>query len=247
METKKFGPLYVGQLKLNHLLALIKATIEIALPQKGALSGLLEATFAQLERFHAEVDKRLNRPLGSAISPELKRIDAERDVLFEEIKRNVKTASKSVDPLTNSAGQTLLRFLTPYWSTATQALNTESSIIAEVVSRYNSEPSLISSANTIGIAPFLTKLEEANTRFGVLYHKRNAEVAAKDGSAMTFKADAIKSYKNFSKLVEQSVNLTPSDALTTLFDQMNTLRKTYHALIPKKRGKGGQEQASEGV
>jgi hypothetical protein len=45
----------------------------------------------------------------------------------------------------------------------------------------------------------------------------------------------VKSYENFCTIIEQSVNLTPTDVLVTLFDRMDNLRKTYHALIPKKK------------
>jgi hypothetical protein len=35
--------------------------------------------------------------------------------------------------------------------------------------------------------------------------------------------------------VEQLVNLMPGEAFNTLFDQMDNLRKVYHAMVPKKK------------
>jgi len=241
MEIKKFSTLYVEQLKLSHLFALNKATIEIASPQRSALSALPDAALTQLEQFNFELDKRLNRPLDSLITPELKQLDTKRDGGFDEIKRNAKTASKSSDTAKSDAGKTLLHFLTPYWKTEKQALNTESSLIGEIINRYNDDPILINSATTIGIAPLFTELGNVNTHFETLYYERNAELASKDDPAGKFKSDAVKSYENFCTLVEQSVNLTPTDALNTLFDRMDNLRKTYHALVPKKK----EEKAAE--
>ncbi|MDR3339893.1 MAG: DUF6261 family protein [Candidatus Symbiothrix sp.] len=239
MEPKKFSPLYVAQLKLNHLFALNKTTIEIALPQKGTLGSLTDAAFSQLEQVNAELDRRLNRPLGSLITPELKQLDAKRDHLLGEIKRNIKTASKSSDTVKSDAGKVLLHFLTPYWTIENQALNTESGLIGEITGRYNSDPTLIAGAAAIGIDALWNELSGVNNSFETLYYERNTELASKDDPAGKFRKDAVKSYENFCSLVEQSVNLTPTDALNTLFDRMNNLRKTYHALVPKKKGEDG--------
>jgi hypothetical protein len=169
------------------------------------------------------------------ITPELKQLDAKRDGFLDEIKRDVKAASKGSDTAKSNAGKTLLHFLTPYWSTEKQALNTESGLISEIVNRYNSDQNLINSANIIGIAALWTELGNVNANFETLYYERNAETASKDDPAGKFRNEAVKGYENFCTLVEQSANLTPSDALHTLFEQMDNLRKTYHALVPKKK------------
>jgi hypothetical protein len=218
------------------LFALNKTTIEIALPQKGTLGSLADAAFSQLEQANAELDRRLNRPLGSLITPEIKQLDAKRDSILEEIKRDIKTASKSSDTAKSGAGKALLHFLTPYWTTGTQALNTESSLIGEIIGRYNSDPNLIAGSAAIGIAALWNELSSANNSFETLYYERNTELASKDDPAVKFRKDVVKSYENFCSLVEQSVNLTPTDALNTLFDRMDNLRKTYHALVPTKKG-----------
>ncbi|MDR3261420.1 MAG: DUF6261 family protein [Tannerella sp.] len=235
METKKFSPLYAGQLKLNHLFGLNKATIEIASPQRSALSILPDTALTQLEQINSKLDNRLKRPLGSLLTPELKRLDNRRNRYINEIKRNVKTASKSSDTAKSNAGKILLHFLTPYWATGKQVLSTESGLIGEIIGRYNNDQNLINSANTIGITSLWTGLSNVNTRFEMLYYERNAELATKTDPAGKFRNDAVKSYENFCILVEQSVNLTHSDALNTLFDRMDNLRKTYHPLVPKKK------------
>jgi hypothetical protein len=216
----------------------------VTLPYKGLLGSLLEASFAQLERISAEIEKSRNRPLKSTISPEIKQFDDERDVLFEDVKRNVKVAAKSSDSLKGSAGQNLMLFMKPYWDAPKQALNTETDMISEFISRCNSEPNVTSYVDAIGIAPLLAQLGEANKHFEALYFQRNAELAAKIGPAGQFKPEAVRNYNSFCRLLEQSRNLTPSEEFNTLFDQLNNLRKTYHALLPKVKGKKGSEEGT---
>jgi hypothetical protein len=235
MDKKKFSPLYVGLLKLEYLLALNRATIEIASTDKESLGDLPSVALVQLVEVNSELDKRLNRPLGSSITPELRELDNQRDGILVEIKRDVKASAKSREISKSAPGQILLRFLTPYWSIEKRELNTETSLIAEILERYNNEPTLINSAATLGMTPLWTELGSVNANFESLYYERNAELAAKDDPAGKFKSSAVKCYENFCSLVEQSINLTPSDALNTLFDRMDNLRKTYHAMIPKKK------------
>jgi hypothetical protein len=147
----------------------------------------------------------------------------------------VKISSKSSDPVKNNAGKTLLHFLTPYWDTEKQALNTETALIQELNGRYSNDQTLLNSASIIGITVLWNEMNETNNSFDTLYDERNAELSAKEESAGKLKAEVVKNYNNFCTLVEQSVNITPSEELTTLFDRMDNLRKTYRALIPKKK------------
>jgi hypothetical protein len=87
-------------------------------------------------------------------------------------------------------------------------------------------------------------MNETNNSFDTLYDERNAELAAKEESAGKLKAEVVKNYNNFCTLVEQSVNITPSEELTTLFDRMDNLRKTYRALIPKKKIKEDENKVN---
>ncbi|MDR3194817.1 MAG: DUF6261 family protein [Tannerella sp.] len=235
METKKFSPLYIGQLKLSHLFTLNKSTIEIALPLYGIAGALIDAAFTQLQTVNIELDKRLNRPMSSMLTPELKQLEIKRDGIFEEIKRDVKTAAKSSDVAKGNAGRILYHFLTPYWAIDKQAMNTESGLIDEMIGRYNNDQTLVGSAEIIGITPLWTELNAVNINFEMLYYERNAEIAAKDDAAGKYRREGVKSYENFCTLVEQAVNLTPTHELEILFDQMDHLRKTYHALVSKKK------------
>jgi hypothetical protein len=237
MEEKKFSTLYVGELKLSHLFGLNKETIEVAIPLRNALTNLPDAALTQLEQVNEKLNKRLSRPLGSLITAELRQLDTKRDRLFEEIKRNVKTASKSSDPMQNQAGKKLFHFLNPWWSTEKQALMTETGLLSIIIERYRDTPELRDSASLIGIDRLWDELDQINMDFNMLYYERNAEFASKEEAASKLKNNAVKSYETFCILVEQAANLMPTTDLITLFDQMDILRKTYHALAFTKKEK----------
>ena len=75
----------------------------------------------------------------------------------------------------------------------------------------------------------------ANTALSALYQTRNEQVAAVEGpSASSLKSATARSYDQFCTAIEQAVNYTPSDVLSTLFNQLDELRKTYARLIHKK-------------
>ena len=92
-------------------------------------------------------------------------------------------------------------------------------------------------AATLGISDMMTGLEAANTEMSALYQTRNQQNAAVEGpSASSLRAAAAKSYEHFCTSVEQAVNFTPTEILITLFNEMDTLRKTY-ASLAKRKGK----------
>jgi hypothetical protein len=243
METKKFTVVHLAQLRLNHLFALIKSTIQVVLPYKATLGGLLEVAFTRLQAANSALDDHLNQPQGSLSTPELRSLDAKRDAVVEEIKRDTKAAAKSSDPAKGEAGKLLLRFLTPYWHVAKLALNTESSMLDEITERYNADPALVAAANTLGQAPLWVRMGELNADFKALYYERNIERAAKEDPAGKFRSDVTKSYTSFCTLAEQQLDLTPSEDLNKLFEQIDGLRKTYHAMSVTSAKKGEQPVA----
>jgi hypothetical protein len=118
------------------------------------------------------------------------------------------------------------------------ALNTETEQINEMLAKYNASPALVGQATLIGIAAMLTELGAVNSEFDLLYQQRTGQEGAKTGpSASSLKAAAAKSYSQFCTVVEQAVNLTPSADLTTLFNNMDELRKKYSVLVSKPNAK----------
>jgi flagellar biosynthesis chaperone FliJ len=162
-------------------------------------------------------------------------LDLDCDDRFAEVKRNVSTHLQGRNPEKKTAAGELKIFFKPYWDTDSKPLNTQTSLTKEMFAKFNASETLTIHAATIGITDMMAGLETANTALAALYQTRNKQGAALEGpSASSLKSATAKSYEQFCTAVEQAVNYTPSDALTTLFNQMDELRKTYARLIRKK-------------
>ena len=244
METKSFTTLYVGQLTINHVYSLAETTISYARPVIAEIGGMPEAILTQLETANNAMGARMNRAQRDALTPEINKADADRDSCNSEIKREVKTASKSSNTAKKEAGEQLQLFLEPYWNSNKAALNTETEIVDQMLTAYEANADLQAAATTLGIAGLFTDLRSLNISFETLYNLRNSnEAASKGPSATDLKPDTVKIYEQFCTAMEQAETFTPTDAVTTLFNKMDTLRKTYIALpegsSKKKAGKTG--------
>jgi len=242
MDEKQFSTLYVGRLKINDLYSLNNSTIEYAKPVVAGFGVVAAAAFTNLETNNAAMGAQMNKSGQNDESKQLANLDADRDDRFAEIKRNITTDLKGRDEAKKTAAQNLKSFFKPYWNVDTKPMNTETGVFKEMLAKYNANEALKADAATIGIADMLTGLETANNEFDTLYKARDSEDAQDGPSATSLKAAAVKSYEQFCTAIEQAVNFAPSDVLTTLFGQMDELRRTYAALNGRK---SQEEEAPE--
>lgn len=237
MQTKKFSTVHLNNLTIDDLYSLNNSTIAYAAPVRESIGELPRLALAQLETNNTEMGVQMNKSSKSALTAKLAEMDADCDDRFAEIKRNVITAVKGRDAEKRAAGEKLEIFLSPYWDNNTKAMNTQIGVFNELFGKYNANAQLKAQAVTIGISDMMTGLETANSAFEALYKTRNEEGAAVEGpSASSLRAAAAKSYEQFCTSVEQAVNFTPTEILITLFNEMDTLRKTY-ASLAKRKGK----------
>lgn len=176
----------------------------------------------------------MNKALKSAFTGQLSELDAERYNRFAEIKRHISTHMKGRDETKKAAAGNLEAFLSSYWDTNKKAMNTETGVFSEMLAKYKADETLLANAATIGITDMMTGLETANTAFNTLYQTRNTQESEAGPSASSLKSAVVNSYQQFCMAIGQAVNFAASDVLTTLFNQMDELRKKYAALINKK-------------
>jgi len=234
METVKFCSINIKRVKVSDLYSLNKSTIDYALPVKESIGELPKAALLQLETDNAAMGARLNKPSKSALTTALTEKEQERGQRFAEIKHSTTTACISFDNTKKAAGENLKLFFDPYWKTDKAALNTETALFAEMLGKLNASDRLKQQADAIGITAMLAGLEESNIEFDTIYKTRNAQEAANDApSATSLKPAAVKSYEQFCQAVEQTIHFAPTEALLTLFHQMDELRGKYARLIAK--------------
>jgi len=241
MQTKEFSPVHLNHLSIDDLFSLSKSTIEVASPVRDSIGELPSAILAQLETDNNAMGVQLKKSAKSGLTPQVTELDIDCDDRLSEVKRNVSTNLLGRNPEKKAAAEALKIFLNPYWDTDTKPLNTQISLTKEMFAKFNANETLKAHAATIGITDMMTGLETANAELSALYQTRNEQVSAVDGpSASSLKSATAKSYDHFCTAVEQAANYTPSDVLTTLFNQMDELRKKYARLAHKK----GKEEAA---
>ena len=237
MQTKEFRTVHLNNLTIDNLFSLSKSTIEYASPLRESIGELPKATLARLESDNNAMGVQMKKALKSVLTEQVATLDLDCDDRFAEVKRNVSTNLQGRNPEKKAAAEELKIFLNPYWDTDSKPLNTQTSLLTEMFGKFKASEKLKTLAATIGITDMMTGLETANTDLATLYQTRNEQGAAVEGpSASSLKSATAKSYEQFCTAIEQAVNYTPSDVLTTLFNQMDELRKTYARLIRKKDG-----------
>jgi hypothetical protein len=232
METKEFTIVHLSHLKIDDLYSLIKSSIGYADPVKVNIGEMPNAILVRLATDHHAMEVQMNKALKSALTPQLTQMNADREDRFGEIKRNVTTALKGRDEEKKAAANNLKIFLDPYWDTDKKALNTQTGIYSGMLGKFGENESLLANADTIGISQMMEGLAESNNAFEEVYQNRLTQEAVAEGPAATsLRAAATKSYVHFCTSIEQAVNFMPSEVLTTLFNQLDELRKTYARLV----------------
>ena len=97
-ELKSLYPLYPVKLSIADLYSVTRSGIDYALPVKDSMSDLMKAALTRLEADNLAMYAALHKPVKSGLTPLLKIKGTERKECFAEIKRNIKTNSRSSDP-----------------------------------------------------------------------------------------------------------------------------------------------------
>lgn len=241
MSNLTFSPLHVSGMTINNVYSLIKSSIDISIPAKTELGEMLIAVLTKLTTDNENFGLQINKNQKSALTEELIPADKERDNQQAEVNRTITFYSKSSDTGKKAAALTLKLFLAPYWNAATLPLNTQTGVLSEMLTKYNSNPNLLAAAQSLGMLEQFSSLEVKNTAFDTLYKSRNEELAGRQTSGSSLKPAVVASYIQYCTALEQAANFTPNAAIITLFNNMDMLRKKYHVL-----GGGGKDIPMEG-
>lgn len=231
MGTLSFTTLNVNNLKINDFTALVRSTCDFGLPVQDQMGDMAKAVLDRLveskDRMMTASNKSTKDPLTDAIET----LDTQRDGTFGDIKRAVAFELKSRDASRSAAATTLDLFLKPFADVARKALNTETTMLLDMMVKYKASAEVKAAALTIGVDGLFSEVETFNHQCDELYKQRNGNLSSRDAAGSTVRPEVNELYVQFCQAVEQSVNFTPNDALKSLFNNMETLRKKYHALL----------------
>ncbi|MEI6489367.1 MAG: DUF6261 family protein [Bacteroidota bacterium] len=237
MEKFSFSPLNVNNLTINDLYALAKSTCDMAIPQRTLIGNIPSAVLTELVANNDSMGAQINKSLKSGLTEQITKGDAQSDALLGEVKRTIVFESKSRDEVRKGAAQKLDLFFKPYRDAADKAINTEIAMIYDMLSKYKTNEELKTAAQTIGIATTFDLLDTNNSEVDALYKSRNEQIGQRTTSGSTLKPTVVSDYMQFCSAIEQAASYTPSDALASLFNNMDTLRKKYHALLGNSKAK----------
>jgi len=237
MDKKTFSTLHTRMLGIDKLFGLIDSTANMGTSAQSLMDSLGTAVLARLVACRDELATAIKKVANSILTGQVNVADKDRDSRMTEVKNTINLHMKGRDASKKNAAESLKNFLSGYWHVESEPLDVETTLIADFMSKYNASETYKTQAALIGIDGYLTELEASNNNLNALYQKRNSEVAANVGdSASGLKPDLVWVYDQFCNIVEMSANFTPSDTFTTLFNEMETLRKKYRVLVPTSSG-----------
>jgi hypothetical protein len=229
---EKFIALSVSNLRLDDLAGLATETFAIANPRTAALGDVGAAKLTVMDTATQVFTKLLNRNRASELTPQIAELDKQRDAMFNEIKRTVKTAQKSSTPATAAAGNTLMEVLHPFWHIDTEPLASQIEQTRLFLSRCGGAET-IAALTTLGIINLMGPLTLANGRLKTLYNERLDEMSALEGPSATSAAkDVVAAYDDFCTAVEITLSALPTETLQLVFDDMNGIRRKYISKVP---------------
>lgn len=231
MEITPLTTVKVYNFSVNDAHAIIQETVDFAKEVNESFDALTQASFADMVKTNNAMGDRMNLATKSTETSEVVKEDIVRDSWWSEIRNDVKSASRSPDDSRKAAGEALMIFFAPYWKLDKEPLGTETDTIVKMLEKFDASATLPAHAATISITAKLVKLKDSNTRIAALCSSRTVNKAANAGpSATSLKAIASVSYNQFCSLVELANVLTPGDAIKTLFNNMDQVRKKYAVL-----------------
>ena len=234
MTNSQLFSINIWKLKLDDLSGLCTETLDVARPVV-PVSGqpLLQVKFEALDTNTATLRSLMNKTRSSLLTARLKEIDGKINVLFAEIKRDIKAGEKSSNAVKSDAAKLLLQIIKPYWKTTTEHYASQSAQIEELFARVNTNPALTAALATLNLVDVWQQLIAANTEFNEIYDRRLEEDAvAVVPAASSVKDTVVKDYESFCLVLEQTLDAFPSPSLQTLFNELNELRKKYVAKRP---------------
>ena len=222
--------LTAANLTVNNAHSLFTSSIEISIPYKSYLGPIENAALTLFISDNDNFGKQTNKNQKSDKTEELNLLDKERVGFWREIKRAENSYKKSPDPMKKSAALTLGLFITPYKDAELLPLNSRSGVFSEIILKYRSRPELMQAGSTLGVDSSFGMLETKNMAYNTLYKARNDEYAKAEASGSSLKPAVVASYNQYCIAIEQAANFTPSPEIISLLNNLNELRKTYHAL-----------------
>lgn len=235
MVKFKFFHLQANKLKLANLAGLADETLYVTEPQASLLGDTGTKLVAKLRTDNTAMKAELDKPRSSLLTAQIKQANDICDATLEDIKRSIKAGSKSTFADKASAGELMEHFMKPFWNINKQPLLSQITLTGELLTRYAADLALQQAAQTIAVDGLFTALAPQNAALWNLYNQRLAEYAAETPAASGLRNTVAEDYNAVCDIILRTVNVEPvPEALVTVFNETNSIRRKYSALLPAK-------------
>lgn len=242
MEKNEFSSLSVTRLSNDDAANLFRWTIDVATPQKPLFNEIVRAALEKFETNANPFIDQMNRLRESPLTAQMDTVRKVNKHLMSEIKRIVVFEMESRVETRKTAATSMNYFYKPYWDLSDRPQGNQIKDTTEMVGKYEADADILANAKLLGLDVPMADLKANNSNLSRLYLTRNEEVGGRGASGTDLRPAANETYVQFCGVVEQSLNLMPSDSLQTLFNSMDELRVKAHALLPKPKDKGTDEK-----
>jgi hypothetical protein len=235
MNRLKFFRLHANSLNLANLAGLVDETLFVVEPHASSFGEVGMRLVSKLRTDNNIMKSEIDRPRNSLLTSSIRQANEACDATLYDVKRSIKTGSKSTVAAKATAGKLMEHFMKPFWGLNKEPLISQISMTNELLSRYTGDPALQQAAQTLGIAELFTTLAQQNTELSNLYNQRLIEYASETSSASDVKETVSKDYNAVCDIIIRTVNVeVVPTTLLAVFNEMDSIRKKYSALSPAK-------------
>ena len=232
MEKVNFTLLDLSKLSNEDVAALISKTTENATSVSATIGEVPNVILVEMQLKNQAFSAQVNRLRKSMLTDP---ITIQRTIcsnLHSEIKRGITYESKSRIATRKAAAEKLTYFIAPFKDLSKKPLATQQESTDEMIEKYSADVLIIEAATTLGITNLFDELKISNTELKKLFDNRNIEIGGRTESGSELRSPAVEAYRDFCISMELAATYTANQDITNLFNQMNEVRKKYHAMLP---------------
>ena len=246
MKKLKFFSLNIARVQNDDAANLFEWTLNVGEPVKSKVPELVKLALDSMETKSRPFITQINRLRESPYTPLINAGRIQNNSLMSEVKRAVTFEMKSRIAERKAAAVDLNYFYKPYWDLSERPLGNQIKDTSEMIEKYEADATIVAKGTLLGLNTPMGELKTNNTSLSSNYLARLVATGERRGSSGTdLRPAASESYISCCSVIEETVNLMPTEETLELFTNMNELRIKTHALISKSKDKPDEEEKKD--
>jgi hypothetical protein len=203
--------------------------------------------WAELNKSYKLLSESFKKEQGSVLTADLVTLDYRRDQAVICLRKLADGYRNHHDEAKKKAGKLLVVTIDKYGKAiARMNYQAETSVLTNLATDLKDDAKNAAAVKLLGLGDTVTEMVTANTLFNNIFIERVGEAAAKDIASASDMVDECK--EKFATLVthiEANQTLTPSEGLSTLIKQMNSLIEKFNTMFAIRGGRKEGDQPQD--